>query len=153
VKAGDFPTRDNCNPEDPSEAFLWMLVALPYQNGGQLVMPVEYLKLVSKRLWDLGARPVAEPEIAYVAPSSSSPHWLTDPGKFVPVDQVEEARQEAEIDGALAKMGHRQSVELFQALEADEAGRDIPDTPAGQVVRGMPPKEKAAVLKRLRDTT
>jgi len=146
-----FPTRENCDPSNPEEAFLWMLVALPYQNGAQLVMPVGYLRQVSKRLWDLGARPVAEPRYDYVPPAPSSPHWLTDPGRFVPAGQGKKASLDNEIDASLAQMGHRQQVELFKALEADEAGRGLPDTPAGKVVSNMPAAQKAAVLKRMRE--
>ena len=33
----DFPTRDNCDPTNPYQAFLWMLVAMPYQQDNLLV--------------------------------------------------------------------------------------------------------------------
>jgi hypothetical protein len=151
VAKDEFPTRENCDPSVPEEAFLWMLVALPYQNGGQLVMPVEYLKLVSKRLWDLGARPVEEPVIEYVRPSAASPHWLTDPGKFVPKGQGQRASDEAMIDASLAKMAHRQRTELYQALVAAEQGRDLPSTPAGQVVSSLSDSQRAQILGRMRD--
>lgn len=78
-----FPLRENCDPTNPYEAFLWMLVALPGQNGGQLIMPIAYLQRVSKRLWDLGARPVAEPTLKYQRPSATDPHWMTAPGRWV----------------------------------------------------------------------
>ncbi len=82
-----FPTRENCDPNNPYEAFLWMLVALPYQQGGQLVMPVSYLQLVSKRLWDCGARPAADPAIKYRQPTGCEPHWMTAPGRWVDVGE------------------------------------------------------------------
>ena len=76
-----FPLRENCDPTNPDEAFLWMLVALPYQTGAQLVMPVEYLQMVSRRLWECGARPAAAPTIKYRPPSGSEPNWMSAPGR------------------------------------------------------------------------
>ena len=83
----EFPLRENCDPEVPEECFLWMLVALPQgKAGAPLIMPVEYLRLISKRLWECGARPAAAPIIKYRAPSGSRPHWMMSPGSWVPVD-------------------------------------------------------------------
>jgi hypothetical protein len=81
-----FPLRENCNPDDPYQAFLWMLVALPNMRGGQLVMPVEYLQLISKRLWDLGARPAAPPMLKYRKPATLDAHWMGAPGSWVDVN-------------------------------------------------------------------
>lgn len=156
----DFPTRNNCDPSNPDEAFLHMLVALPHMNGAQLVMPVEYLRLVSRRIWEQGGMVECEscghtkaPKYDYVAPAANSPHWLTDPGRFVEAGQGAKVSLEGEIDASLERMGHRQKVELFKALQADEAGEPVPDTPAGEVVSRMPAPQKAAVLRRLRDST
>ena len=75
-----FPTRENCNPDNPEEAFLWMFVALPHVKGGPLMMPVEFYRLVSKRLWELGARPVEEPTLQWVAPMATE-YWSLAPCK------------------------------------------------------------------------
>ena len=132
-----FPLRENCNPNNPYEAFLWMLVALPYQNGGQLVMPIVYLQQVSKRLWDLGARPTEQPVLKYRKPSNMGANWMTSPGDWVPADTPDDdprspARraadslmpiQKAEVFRELVKdMTPRQRYEYLQAAmkEADE---------------------------------
>ena len=86
-RPADFPLRETCDPTNPEEAFLWMLVALPMQRGAPLIMPVEYLRQISRRLWDCGARPVAEPVIKYRKPMSGDPHWLTAPGQWVPASE------------------------------------------------------------------
>jgi hypothetical protein len=87
-----FPLRENCNPNDPYEAFLWMLVGLPGNAdgsgtalGGPLLMPVAYLRLISKRLWDLGARPVESPTLQYRPPTDTDPHWLYASGSWVDI--------------------------------------------------------------------
>lgn len=110
-----FPTRENCDPDNPYQAFLWMLVALPYQNGGQLVMPVDYLQFVSKRLWDCGARPVADPVVKYRKPSGQEPNWMTHPGSWVDADAPDPpvARPvEQAVDGLAAQ----QQAEVFDEL-------------------------------------
>ncbi|UVT24982.1 DUF2744 domain-containing protein [Rhodococcus pyridinivorans] len=57
----DLPTRENCDPNNPEEAFLWMFVGLPGVNGASMIMGPDYYRQVSKQLWELGARPVEEP--------------------------------------------------------------------------------------------
>lgn len=101
LKGGEqIPTRENCNPNCPEEAFLWMLVGLPNQNGAPLSWPVGYLRLVSRRMWDCGSRPAdcdrslkvdAAPVVKYRMPSNGSAHWLTSPGSWHSVDDPDPA--------------------------------------------------------------
>lgn len=129
-----FPVRENCDPNNPYEVFLWMLVALPGQNGGQLIMPVTYLQLVSKRLWDLGCRPAEAPTLKYRRPTGLEPHWMTSPGTWVPVDTPDDdprtpARraadsllplQKAELLRELGKdLTPKQRYEMILAMTAD----------------------------------
>lgn len=117
-----FPTRENCDPDDPWTAYLWALVAFPGQNGGQLIMPVEYLQLVSKRLWDCFGPPkctqcghVEEPKIKYRKPTAMEPHWLTSPGRWVPVDEPDTDPTPA-AERAVAGLIPKQQAEFFRAL-------------------------------------
>lgn len=109
-----FPLRENCDPTNPEEAFLWMLVALPYQQGAQLVMPIAYLRMMSKRLWECGARPVEEPVIKYRPPSGNEPNWMTSPGRWV--DVGEELPEPSPIAKAVARLTHQQKAELLAEL-------------------------------------
>ena len=114
----NFPTRDNCNPDDPEEAFLWMLVALPYQQGAQLVMPISYLRFISKRLWECGARPVSEPIIKYRPPTGSEPNWMTSPGRWV--DVGEELPEPTPMSKAVAALTQPQRAELLAELQRQQ---------------------------------
>jgi hypothetical protein len=110
-----FPTRENCDPTNPYQAFLWMLVAMPYMKGAQLVLPVDYLQFVSKRLWDCGVRPVEEPTIKYQKPAATDPNWLTSPGSWVDVDTPDRdpvRPVEAVVDSLL----NQQQAELMKEL-------------------------------------
>lgn len=118
----DFPTRENCNPDDPYQAYLWALVALPYQNGGQLAMPVDYLQFVSKRLWDCFGPPkctncghLEEPKIKYRRPSGLEPNWMTAPGRWVPADAPDPSPVPA-ADRAVEALIPPQQAEFFRAL-------------------------------------
>lgn len=113
-----FPTRENCDPSNPYEAFLWMLVALPYQTGAQLVMPIQYLQLISKRLWDCGVRPVEQPIIKYRPPSGSEPNWLTSPGRWV--DASEPDPTPNPVRAVVRKLTTQQKAELLAELSRDE---------------------------------
>lgn len=130
--AHGFPTRENCDPDNPYEAFLWMLVAPPGMNGGQLVMPIPWLQLLSKRLWDCGVRPVEEPVVKYRKPGNTDPNWMTSPGSWVPLDDPDPdptpparaaadslvAQQKAELFRELSKdLTPRQRFELLQEID------------------------------------
>ena len=155
---GVFPTRENCDPNDPEEAFLWMFAALPGTNGGQLIMPIDYFRKVSKRLWDCGCRPTEEPTLEYVPPTAADANWATSAGSWVEAGSVSDTdKQRAAIEAAVARMGHQQKVEFFKALQAWESGAVLPDTKAGQVVGNMVDSEPhllpitLAVLRAISD--
>ena len=81
-----FPLRENCDPNNPYEAFLWMLVALPGINGGQLIVGLPALQEWAKHLWDMGLRQVEPPLKKYRKPSNMDPNFYTSPGDWVPID-------------------------------------------------------------------
>lgn len=121
-KFNGFPTRENCNPDDPYQAYLWALVAMPGQNGAQLLMPVDYLQLVSKRLWDCFGPPkctecghVDEPVIKYRPPSGMEPNWMTSPGRWVPAD-TPEPNPTPPAERAVEGLIPTQQAEFFRAL-------------------------------------
>jgi len=121
--AHPYPLRENCDPNNPYEFALWALVALPGQQGGQLIMPIAYLQLVSKRLWDLGFRRVEPPTLKYRKPSAQSPHWLTSPGTWEPIDTPDPdsrspARQAADALSSIQK------AELLRELLKDTGNGD-----------------------------
>lgn len=147
---GEFPTRANCDPTVPEEAFLWMFAALPHVRGAPLLMPVEYYREVSKRLWELGARPSAEPIFEWVAPSATEPHWLTSPGRWVPAGTGPKRTEEDEARDAVSKMSRQQKAELLRALETLEGGGQLPETPAGRAVNTLSFQQREVVLTVLR---
>lgn len=149
-RKGEFPTRDNCDQNSPEEAFLWMFAALPHVKGAPLIMPIEYYRSVSKRLWDLGARPAAEPTLEWVAPSATEPHWLTSPGRWVPAGSAPKRTEHDEARDAIANMSMQQKAELLAVLEALESGAVLPDTPAGKVVNTLSFEQREVVLSVLR---
>lgn len=137
-----FPLRENCDPTNPEEAFLWMLVGLPGMQGAPLPFPVEYLRQVSKRLWDCGARPSTEPAIKYRRPSSSEPNWLTSPGSWVAVDEPDDVRDP--LGEALAAMTAVQKGELLQALKGD-----LTSGPAAEAVASLTMSQRIETMARL----
>jgi hypothetical protein len=149
-RKGEFPTRDNCDPNDPEEAFLWMFAALPHVRGAPLIMPTEYYRAVSKRLWDLGCRPTQEPTLEWVAPSATEPHWLTSPGRWVSACSAPKRTEQDDARHAIANMSMQQKAELLKVLEDLEAGEPLADTPAGRVVNTLTFHQRDVVLEVLR---
>lgn len=116
--AKGFPTRENCDLSDPKEMFLWMLVALPGVRGAQLVMPISYNMAVSEHLYECGARLAADPVKKYQAPAANEPHWMTSPGRWVPLDAPDTKPHPARE--VLGKLTSVQKAEL-RALLNEEA--------------------------------
>jgi len=110
-----FPVKENCDPTNPYQAFLWCLVAMPYMKGAQLVLPVDYLQFVSKRLWDCGARPVGEPVVKYQKPAATDANWLTSPGSWVDVD-APDRDPERPAAAAVDSLLNQQQAELMREL-------------------------------------
>lgn len=122
--AHGFPTRENCDPNNPREAFLWMLVALPGVNGAMLTMPISYNMILSEHLWECGVRLVEEPAKKWVAPQSTEPHWMTSPGRWVPAGEpVEDTAHPADV--ALASLTLQQKSELFERLKRMQEGGEF----------------------------
>ncbi|MET7772442.1 DUF2744 domain-containing protein [Nocardia sp. NPDC005366] len=121
-----FPIRDNCDPTDPEEAFLWMLVGLPGLKGAPLLLPIQHLRAVSRRLWDCGARPTEEPVIKYRPPRAGDPHWLLSPGTWSDADEPE-PEEVFDVRKFVADLPLRQRQQLAAALGLTGT---VPDQPA-----------------------
>jgi hypothetical protein len=132
---GTFPEQKLCNPNCPEEAFVWTYGGLPGMRGAPLAFPTEYLRMVSRRQWDCGARPEgsvipAEQTIKYQRPRTSDPHWLTSPGVWVDVAEPDRSQFDIkEFVGSLPQDAKRQ---LAEALGFDPA-MAVPDS---QIVAG-----------------
>lgn len=144
-----FPTRENCDPNNPEEAFLWMFVALPHVKGAPLMMPVEFYRLVSKRLWDLGCRPTEEPTLRWVAPAATDPNFMFSPGRWVPVGDGAPSTEEDEARAKLDLLSNQQKAEVLSVLKRWVDGHPLPDTPAGKAVNDLTEHQRNIVLRVL----
>jgi len=118
-----FPTKENCDPNTPYQAFLWCLVAMPYMKGAQLVLPVDYLQFVSKRLWDCGARPAEQPVVKYQKPGATDPNWSTSPGSWVDIDAPDrdpERPAAAAVDSLLSQQQSELMRELWSRMSPQQ---------------------------------
>ncbi|WP_378743366.1 DUF2744 domain-containing protein [Nocardia brasiliensis] len=86
LAAGTFPTIEVCNPNCPDEAFLPFLVGLPGMRGASMAVPISGLKSWSVRLWNGGARRVAEqrewywpPKAGEINPLFAAGEWKDEP--------------------------------------------------------------------------
>lgn len=145
-----FPTRENCNPDNPEEAFLWMFVALPHVKGAPLMMPVEFYRLVSKRLWELGARPVEEPTLQWVPPMATDPNFMSSPGRWVPAGTGPVPSEEDEAASKVALLSNVQKAEVRAVLQRWMDGHPLPDSPAGRAVNELTEHQRDVVWKLLR---
>ncbi|MBF6358212.1 DUF2744 domain-containing protein [Nocardia higoensis] len=130
LKPGDFPEQALVNPDCPEEAFLWMFSGLPGMSGAPLPFPVEYLKQVSRRLWDCGARPMGstvppEQKIKYQRPMQTDPHWLTSPGVWVDINEPD--RDQFDIKEFVSSLPQDAKRQLAEALGFDPVTALPPD--------------------------
>lgn len=119
MERGDFPLQRDCKPKKPDEFAAWALVALPHMNGAALPMSSEYLQMVSKHLWECGFRwNQRYQKIKWRAPSVGDPHWLTNPGRWVKIDEPEPEGQEGPtMVDVLSAMRQADERGFFDALD------------------------------------
>ncbi|MBF6135883.1 DUF2744 domain-containing protein [Nocardia otitidiscaviarum] len=130
LPANAFPTVDNCNPECPEEAFLPFLVGLPGMRGASMAVPISGLKSWSVRLWNGGARRVAEQREFYWPPKAGEINPLFAAGEWK--DEPPPPDWSTEVDAqALANV---LQAELSRQLEQREAAAQAARPP--EVARG-----------------
>ena len=86
------PVRELCDLNDPEEMFLWALLAQDDVNGAQVMVSIQHLRTISKRIYQVGGRLVADPVIKYRAPAVAPLTPFGDQGRFVPIDEPEPER-------------------------------------------------------------
>lgn len=141
MSVDEFPLRDNSNLDDPEEMFLHLLVGLPGMKGAPLPFPVSYLRQVSRRLYDGGARLVADPIIEYHPPRTGDVNSMFSAGTWKPVGTA----KEPPIDVDISRLPDSIRKELVRQLIASgeipgidpTVGQDIPD-----ILRGPNAPEK-----------
>lgn len=121
VRVPQFPLLENCDTENPEEMAMWALVGLPGLRGAPLPMPEAGLRKVSRRLWDLGFR--FHPELRtlkYRKPRAGDPHFLVNPGTWVPIDEPDDEDKTPE------QIGKKLSEEQKAALRK-QFGLELPE--------------------------
>lgn len=145
-KGNGVPTRENCDPDNPRQRFLWMYTAPPGMQGAPLMLPTEWWELMSWRQCTLGAGIVAEPTLKWQAPIAQAASPWTAAGKWVSLDTAEPERK------TLAEMVRELPQAERAAVKAavlDEFGFDDGDRP------GPPPMQytvKTLATRLRRDT-
>ncbi|AXK88627.1 phage gene 29 protein family protein [Nocardia farcinica] len=143
LKPGEFPEHHLVNHNCPEEAFLWMFSGLPGMKGAPLPFPVEYLREVSRRLWDCGARPMdstvpPERKIKYQKPRNTDPHWLVSPGVWEPIDAPD--RSALDLKEFVASLPQDTRRQLAEALgfgpDVVPSNEQLVDSVTGEGPRG-----------------
>ncbi|MFB7719330.1 DUF2744 domain-containing protein [Nocardia sp. NPDC056100] len=77
------PLHEDCDPDNPSDAFIWALVGLPGPRNSPLLVHPDVLRKWSKHLWDLGFRHYPEHQSKeYHPPARGVTHWLNGAGQW-----------------------------------------------------------------------
>ncbi|MFC9994581.1 DUF2744 domain-containing protein [Nocardia sp. NPDC127526] len=77
------PLHEDCDPNDPYQAFVWALVGLPGPHNSPLLVHPDVLRQWSKHLWDLGFRHDPEQQTKeYHPPARGVTHWLNGSGQW-----------------------------------------------------------------------
>lgn len=121
--ANSLPTRENCDPDDPQQMYLYGFVGLPGMNGGALGFPSSVLMLWSEHFYKLfgpvkceSCGHMKEPEKVYVPPSAEDPHWMTSPGRWVPKNRAPAPKGD-QLDAVLDAMPKTQQAAFFERLK------------------------------------
>lgn len=99
-----------------------MFVALPGIKGAPLLLPMSFWRMVSKHLYELGARLTGEQTKKFQPPATGDAHWVTGTGKWVPMDTPEPERSTAE--DVVRHLSLKDRSQLAQALrKVEEEGQ------------------------------
>ena len=130
-KGRGLPLRENCDLENPRQAFLWMFTAMPGLKGAPLPMPTEYFELLSYHQWVLGVRPQRPPGLKYRPPVNMVADRWTAQGEWVGVDEPDPPR--TTMADIVAKLPQQDRAELKELINNKLGVEDVPDpsTPAG----------------------
>lgn len=130
-KGRGLPLRENCDLENPRQAFLWMFTAMPGLKGAPLPMPTEYFELLSYHQWVLGARPQRPAGLKYRPPTNMVADRWTAQGEWVGVDEPDPPR--TTMADIVAKLPQQDRAELKELINNKLGVEDVPDpsTPAG----------------------
>ena len=145
ISCDEFPLKENCDPNDPEEAFLYQLVGPPGMKGAPLPFPVKYLRMVSRRLWDTGARPGIGPElIEYHRPRLGDSNVLFAAGEWKPAGQPKEPVVELEMKDLPLEIRRRAAQQLLE-------NGDFPaPAPSGEPVVPAPTIEVPTFAEKVR---
>ncbi|CAM3535887.1 phage gene 29 protein family protein [Tsukamurella ocularis] len=122
-----FPTRENCNLDDPEEMFLWLLVGAPMITGGALPFTTGYLRMLSKHWWELGAM-IRCPECGHEPgprkhlemPAHGGVHQLYNPPVWKDGPYPEGGTQADKLDAVVENMSpYDRSVLIKKLTEAN----------------------------------
>ncbi len=79
------PMYEECNQNDPYDAFTWALVGLPGPRNAPLLVHPDVLRQWSKHLWDLGFRHYPDEQTKeFHPPARGVTHWLNGSGRWAP---------------------------------------------------------------------
>lgn len=125
------PTIDNCDLDNPKQAFLWMFTATPGQKGAPLLMPDSYYEMQSYHMWVLGARPQRRPQLKWRPPNNAVANRWSAAGEWVHLDEPDPVR--TTMADIVAKLPQEDRAELKELINNKLGVEDVadPSTPEG----------------------
>ncbi|WP_280485349.1 phage gene 29 protein family protein [Nocardia cyriacigeorgica] len=127
------PTQDNCNPDDPKEAFQWAFVALPFEGSTPFIVQPEAREEWSEMFHKLGFRHHPELQTHKIRPPwRGQQHALNATMEVVPVDEPDPTP--VVVPDMSQYTLHEQAFVREQLRHLDRQGSD--DTDKASVVQG-----------------
>lgn len=137
------PTRENCDPSNPRQKFLWMFTAPPGIQGAPMAFPTEYWELMSFRQCTLGAGIIAEPTMEWHPPTSNlATNPWTASGEWHPVGTPR--KQTKTLRQMIDELPQQERAELRAAV-LERMGLDDAGEPISARERPGPPAEQYTV--------
>lgn len=120
---GEFPLAHLCNPHCPEESWLPALVGLPGMQGASMAMPLQYMRMWSKRLYDWGGPCDPEKRVTFYHPPRAgeiNPMFAAGEWKDTPPDPAAASGIDVnKLSGAL-------KAELARQLDEQKADQQAP---------------------------
>ncbi|RJO79306.1 DUF2744 domain-containing protein [Nocardia panacis] len=128
------PTQENCDPEDPKEAYQWAFVCLPFYGTTPLIVQPEARAEWSELFWDLGFRHHPELQTKKIRPPwRGQQHALNPSMQVVGIDEPD--TEPISIPDPAEYTVHEQEVMLERLRQLGRIG-DRPTAAEGAEVVG-----------------
>lgn len=129
------PTQENCDQDNPKEAFQWAFGALPFAGSTPMMVDPNARPEWSQLFWDLGFRHHPELQTRRIAPPHRGPEHALNPGVMI-VDKDAPNPDPVAIQHPSSLNQYEQDIQLEEYRHMGRIPEVVKEPPSAEVYAG-----------------